>query len=44
MNGKEWSMLQELVASDDPNVINAKRIFGSPFIALKNLMKELIAE
>jgi len=44
MDKKEWDLLKNLVQSDDPTVINAKRLFGSPFIALKNVMKQLMEE
>ena len=44
MDTKEWNKLKSLVASDDPKVINAMRINESPFIAIKNVFKELVAE
>jgi len=41
MDKNDWKMLKDIVASDDPQVIRSQRIHSSPFIALKNIMKQL---
>jgi hypothetical protein len=41
MDKNEWKMLKDMVASDDPQVIRSRRIHESPFIALKNVLKQL---
>jgi hypothetical protein len=33
-----WKMLKDLVASDDPKEIAAKKKYSSPFIAIKNIL------
>ncbi|XP_054160027.1 uncharacterized protein LOC128958237 [Oppia nitens] len=44
MDKKEWEKLKELVSSDNMDVILAKRVDSSPFMALKHIMKHLIEE
>jgi len=41
MDKNDWKMLKDMVASDDPQVIRSQRINSSPFIALKNILKQL---
>jgi hypothetical protein len=33
-----WKTLKDLVASDDPKEIAAKKKYSSPFIALRNIL------
>jgi hypothetical protein len=35
-----WKMLKDLVASDDPKEIAAKKKYSSPFIALRNIFSK----
>jgi hypothetical protein len=44
MDKDDWKMLKDMVASDDPQVIRSQRIHLSPFIALKNVLKQLREE
>ncbi|CAG2116314.1 unnamed protein product [Medioppia subpectinata] len=44
MDKTEWQNLKNLVASDDPKEIAAKRVNTSPFVALKSVLKNLMEE
>ncbi|XP_054160028.1 uncharacterized protein LOC128958238 [Oppia nitens] len=40
MNGDSWKNLQEMVASDDPEVIKSKKKYPTPFTAMREIIKK----